>query len=260
MHLFSPPTLSFVRTNQEPLDGAQKKIAAILKDDKGNDDQYYVKFMVGEKLFLEVMGHYLCRILNLPTPQIGILKITPSLLSYVPQHQEFITDLQNDGIEFAFASQYIPQSTPLSSERIPIGIEGLCFQVMLFDYVFGHFDRSLKNPNLLRYKKSLQVIDHDLLFIAQIWYGWKKLPYDRCAEKLRDHVLFRALKKNKKVQNLPSEIWADYKGLDAPTIKALLSNNPFSLHFEELQQLEEYLLGLPKLVQAYAPELKEVLK
>jgi HipA-like protein len=155
-------------------------------DDLGT---YVVKFVgagQGRKsLIAEVISASLGRSLGLAVPDLVTVEVDPALAAGEPDQE--VQDLlrasggTNLGVDFLpGALDFDPTATPVDAD--------LAGRVLWFDALIGNVDRSWRNPNLLSWHHTLQLIDHGAaLTFHHSWAGVAASvtrPYDAS-----DHAL-----------------------------------------------------------------------
>lgn len=155
-------------------------------DDLGT---YVVKFRgagQGRKaLVAEVVAGELGRRLGLPVPELVVLDLDPVVARHEPDEE--VQELLAASAGANLAMDFLPGAIgfdPLAHE-----VEaGLASRVLWFDALVSNVDRSWRNPNLLLWHGTLQLIDHGAtLFFHHDWERAERMVergYDA-----GDHVL-----------------------------------------------------------------------
>jgi hypothetical protein len=152
---------------------------------------YVVKFRgagQGRKVLVaEVLVGELARALGLPVPELVLVEVDPLLGRAEPDEE--VQDLLRASPGLNLGMDFLPGALgfdPLVHE-VPAR---LASQVLWLDAFVGNVDRSWRNPNLLLWHRSLQLIDHGATLVFH--HDWSRAagaagrPYDASG-----HVLER---------------------------------------------------------------------
>lgn len=137
-------------------------------DDLGT---YVVKFRGAGQgrsaLVAEVVSGELARRLGLPVPELAVLELDPAVGRLEPDEE--VQDLLRASAGRNLAMDFLPGALgfdPLAHTVEPL----LASRVLWFDALVSNVDRNWRNPNLLLWHKTLQLIDHGAtLFFAHDW-------------------------------------------------------------------------------------------
>lgn len=132
--------------------------AIIEADDCGT---YVVKFRGAAQgvraLIAEVIGGELARLLGLPVPQLVQIDVDAVLSRSEPDPE--IQDLLKASAGRNIALDYLPGSLNWEPAMPPVD-PTLAANIVWFDALITNVDRTVKNPNMLRWHKQLYLIDH----------------------------------------------------------------------------------------------------
>ena len=133
--------------------------AIVEADDEGT---YVTKFRgaaQGERaLIAELIAGELGRKLGLPVPQLALIEIDPLLLR------------ASAGLNVAM--DYLPGALNWEPALAPPPDAELAAKVVWFDALISNVDRTVRNPNMLRWHKQLYLIDHGAsLYFHHDWPG-----------------------------------------------------------------------------------------
>jgi hypothetical protein len=155
-------------------------------DDLGT---YVVKFRgagQGRKVLVaEVLVGGLARALGLPVPELVLVEVDPVLGRAEPDEE--VQDLLRASGGLNLGMDFLPGA--LGFDPVAHVVEApLASRVLWLDALVGNVDRSWRNPNLLLWHRSLQLIDHGATLVFH--HDWSRAagaatkPYDAS-----DHVL-----------------------------------------------------------------------
>ena len=155
-------------------------------DDLGT---YVVKFRgagQGRKVLVaEVVAGELARRLGLPVPELVVVDLDPVVARHEPDEE--VQDLLRASSGTNLGMDYLPGSLGFDPLAHQVDAD-LASRVLWFDALVSNVDRSWRNPNLLLWHGSLQLIDHGAtLFFHHDWSRAERLvgrAYD-----VDDHVL-----------------------------------------------------------------------
>lgn len=162
-------------------------------DDLGT---YVVKFTgagQGRKaLIAEIVCAGLAARLGLPVPEVVLVEVDPLLGRSEPDEE--VQDLLRASGGLNLGMDFLPGSLgfdPLAHTVEPL----LASKVLWFDALVSNVDRSWKNPNLLMWHRTLQLIDHGACLIFH--HAWSRAagavarPYDVAGHVLADRATAR---------------------------------------------------------------------
>ena len=155
-------------------------------DDLGT---YVVKFVgagQGRKVLVaEIVSGELARRLALPVPELVLVEVDPVLGRAEPDEE--VQDLLRASGGLNLAMDFLPGALgfdPLAHAVDPL----LASRVLWFDALVGNVDRSWRNPNLLRWHRQLQLIDHGATLVFA--HSWSRAERAAAAPyRVDDHVL-----------------------------------------------------------------------
>ncbi|GAA4029980.1 hypothetical protein GCM10022247_63870 [Allokutzneria multivorans] len=155
-------------------------------DDLGT---YVVKFRgagQGRKVLVaEVVSAHIARALGLPVPSLVTVELDPVLATSEPDQD--IQDLLRASGGLNLGMDYLPGALDFNPTAFSVD-STFAGRVVWFDGLIGNVDRSWKNPNMLSWHGSPQLIDHgSALTFHHNWprrESWVAKPYDAS-----DHVL-----------------------------------------------------------------------
>lgn len=162
--------------------------AIVEADDEGT---YVVKFRgaaQGERaLIAELIAGQLGRRLGLPVPQLALIEIDPLLARSEPDPE--IQQLLRASAGLNVALDYLPGALNWEPALAPPPDAELAARVVWFDAFISNVDRTVRNPNLLRWHKQLYLIDHGAsLYFHHSWPGHLERT-DAATRALASHVL-----------------------------------------------------------------------
>ena len=159
---------------------------------EANDEgTYVVKFRGAAQgpraLIAEILAGELGRALGLPVPQLVLIEIDPLLARSEPDQE--IQDLLRKSAGLNVALDYLPGALNWEPSLPPPPDAELAARVVWFDALISNVDRTVRNPNLLRWHKRLYLIDHGAsLYFHHDWPGHLARAHAPFAP-IRQHVL-----------------------------------------------------------------------
>lgn len=133
---------------------------AIIEAD--DDGTYVVKFRgaaQGERaLIAEIIGGELARHLQLPVPELVIMELDPLLARSEPDAE--IQHLLRASAGTNVALDFLPGALNWEPALAPPPDAPLAARIVWFDAFISNVDRTVRNPNLLRWHKGVHLIDH----------------------------------------------------------------------------------------------------
>ncbi|MDX2086950.1 MAG: HipA family kinase [Kofleriaceae bacterium] len=158
---------------------------------EANDEgTYVVKFRGAAQgpraLVAEIIGGELGRALGLPVPQLVLVEIDPLLARSEPDQE--IQDLLRKSAGMNVGLDYLPGALNWEPTLAPPHAE-LAARVVWFDAFISNVDRTVRNPNMLRWHKQLYLIDHGAaLYFHHDWPNHLARAHSPFAP-IRQHVL-----------------------------------------------------------------------
>lgn len=145
--------------------------AIVEADDLGT---YVVKFRGAAQgaraLIAEVIAGELGRALGLPIPQLVLMELDPLLARSEPDPE--LQQLLRASAGLNVALDYLPGALNWEPALAPPPDADLAARVVWFDALISNVDRTVRNPNLLRWHKQLFLIDHGAaLYFHHDWPG-----------------------------------------------------------------------------------------
>jgi hypothetical protein len=163
-------------------------------DDLGT---YVVKFRgagQGRKVLVaEVLVGGLARALGLPVPELVLVEVDPVLGRAEPDEE--VQDLLRASGGLNLGMDFLPGALGFDPVAHVVDAD-LASRVLWLDALVGNVDRSWRNPNLLRWHRSLQLIDHGATLVFH--HDWSRAasaatkPYDASDHVLKDVATSRA--------------------------------------------------------------------
>jgi hypothetical protein len=186
--------------------------AIVEADDLG---LYVVKFRgAGQgplSLVAELLGGEIGRALGLSVPELVFIEIDPALGRNEPDYE--IRELLNRSVGLNLALDYLPGSVMFDPAARDTSDGELASRAVWFDAFITNIDRTARNPNLLRWHKTLYFIDHGAsLYFHHNWRDVETAATSSFAP-IRNHVL------------LP---WADRLELADQSSRPLLNESALS--------------------------------
>ena len=164
-------------------------VPAIVEAD--DDGTYVVKFRGAAQgpraLVAELICGELGRLLGLPVPQLALIELDARLALSEPDEE--IQELLRKSAGLNLALDYLPGALNWEPALAPPLDPALAAAVVWFDAFITNVDRTVRNPNLLRWHRQLYLIDHGAaLYFHHDWtdhLARSRAPFAR----IRDHVL-----------------------------------------------------------------------
>jgi hypothetical protein len=194
-HFMSNPLIPAVRTVQAiryvtPLREGGSLPAIVEADDDGT---YVLKFrgagQGAKALIAELVAGEVGRTLGLRVPELVFMQLDPELARTErdPEIQELIR--ASAGLNLAL--DYLPGALGFEDLDVKAVDAKLASEVVWFDAYVTNVDRTIRNPNLLTWKKQLWLIDHGAaLFFHHAWDGYQARSRSPFAP-IREHILLR---------------------------------------------------------------------
>jgi hypothetical protein len=162
--------------------------AVVEANDEGT---YVVKFRGAAQgpraLIAELIAGELGRALGLPVPQLVLMEIDPLLARSEPDQE--IQELLRKSAGLNVALDYLPGALNWEPSLAPPPDAELAARVVWFDAFISNVDRTVRNPNMLRWHKRLYLIDHGAaLYFHHDWPGHLARAQSPFAP-IRQHVL-----------------------------------------------------------------------
>ena len=174
------------------------------ENDEGDETEFVIKLTSSEcgvqGLVCELIASQLALDLDLRTPAPALLEVTSDFASVVPD--PIVAAAMSKSIGWNFGTVKLPgeQGAPPSfisvSADLPLPPEWRqpAGEIFAFDGITENPDRRRSNPNCLRGRNELVMIDHDMAFsfVAGV-ISWKPVWGGGSLGMLRDHVFFQYL-------------------------------------------------------------------
>lgn len=135
---------------------------------KANPELYVMKLFPDKFLqqqnFIahEVMGSILAKEMDLPTPDIALIKLSESFKATIPSEQ--LPDLQQCSGKLFFATKYTLATEYSQTLQLRYLTKDDIPTILAFDMLIYNIDRTKRKPNLLFCEKKFYVIDHEGAF------------------------------------------------------------------------------------------------
>jgi hypothetical protein len=163
-------------------------VPAIVEAD--DDGTYVAKFRGAAQgpraLVAELIAGEIGRLLGLPVPQLVLIEMDAVLARSEPDEE--IQELLRNSAGLNLALDYLPGALNWEPALAPPD-PALAAQVVWFDAYVTNVDRTVRNPNLLRWHRRLYLIDHGAaLYFHHDWAGHlarSRSPFPM----IRNHVL-----------------------------------------------------------------------
>lgn len=146
-------------------------VPAIVEAD--DDGTYVAKFRGAAQgpraLIAEVICGELGRALGLPVPRLALIEIDPVLARSEPDPELQALLRASAGLNVAL--DYLPGALNWEPS-LPRPDAALAADIVWFDALVTNVDRTVRNPNLLRWHRALYLIDHGAaLYFHHAWTG-----------------------------------------------------------------------------------------
>lgn len=133
--------------------------AIVEADDEGT---YVVKFREAAQgaraSIAEIVAGEIGRLLGLPVPSLVLLELDPLLARSEP-HPEIQRQLR-ESVGINVALDFLPGALNWEPALAPPPDAELAARIVWFDAFVANVDRTVRNPNLLRWHKQVYLIDH----------------------------------------------------------------------------------------------------
>jgi hypothetical protein len=138
-------------------------------------------------LVAELVAGEIGRALGLRVPELVFVEVDAILGRNEPDQE--IRDLLKASTGLNLALDYLPGSTMFDPATGDIPSAQLASQAVWFDAFVTNVDRTIRNPNLLRWHKELYFIDHGAaLYFHHHWQGVEEMAASKFSA-IRSHVL-----------------------------------------------------------------------
>ncbi len=135
-------------------------VPAIVEAD--DDGTYVAKFCGAAQgpraLVAELIAGEIGRLLGLPVPQLVLIELDALLARSEPDEE--IQELLRKSAGLNIALDYLPGALNWEPALAPPPDPALAAAVVWFDAFITNVDRTVKNPNMLRWHRKLYLIDH----------------------------------------------------------------------------------------------------
>ena len=164
-------------------------VPAIVEAD--DDGTYVAKFRGAAQgpraLVAELIAGEIGRLLGLPVPQLVLIEMDALLARSEPDEE--IQQLLRESAGLNIALDYLPGALNWEPALAPPPDPMLAAAVVWFDAYVTNVDRTVRNPNLLRWHRQLYLIDHGAaLYFHHDWTGHLARSQSPFAM-IRNHVL-----------------------------------------------------------------------
>jgi hypothetical protein len=137
-------------------------------------------------LIAELIGGEIARVLGLRVPEIVFANVDPAFGRTEPDEE--IQDLLKFSAGLNLALHYLSGAInfdPVVNKVDPL----LASQIVWLDALLMNVDRTVRNTNLLMWRKELWIIDHGAsLYFHHTWSNWKEQSLKPFVQ-IKDHVL-----------------------------------------------------------------------
>ncbi len=162
--------------------------AIVEADDEGT---YVIKWRgaaQGERaLIAEIVAGELARALGLTVPPLVLIEIDPVLARSEPDQE--IQHLLRASAGLNVALDYLPGALTYEPALAPPPDAEMAARIVWFDCFISNVDRTVRNPNLMRWHKQVWLIDHGAsLYFHHAWPGHLDRT-DAYTHALDQHVL-----------------------------------------------------------------------
>lgn len=139
-------------------------------------------------LIADLVGGEIARAIGLKVPEIVFAEVDPAFGRTEPDEE--IQDLLKASAGLNLALHYLEGAFAFDPTVTPVA-PVLASKIVWLDNFLMNVDRTVRNTNLLVWKKELWLIDHGAaLYFHHGWEGWEATSRKPFAQ-LRDHVLLR---------------------------------------------------------------------
>lgn len=171
---------------------------------EGNDDFMYVLKFRGagqgvKALIAELLGGEIARALGLKVPEIVFANLDEAFGRTEPDEE--IQDLLKASVGVNLALHYL--SGAITYDPVVTTIDAnLASQIVWLDCLIMNVDRTVRNTNMLMWRKELWLIDHGAAFYFH--HAWQNLNEQglRSFPQMKDHVLLPFATELKQVDDL----------------------------------------------------------
>lgn len=177
-------------------------------------------------LISELLGAELARIFHLKVPEIVFAQLGEAFGRTEPDEE--IQDLLKASVGLNLGLHYLSGAItfdPLVTQVDPL----LASKIVWLDSFLNNVDRTIKNTNMLLWRKELWLIDHGAgLFFHHSWNNWQEYA-TRPFKHIKDHVLlsqaselnivdadFHSLLTNEMIRSIVALIPVEWLLIDAP--------------------------------------------
>lgn len=142
-----------------------------------------VKALIGD-----LIGGEVARAIGLKVPEIVFAEVDPAFGRTEPDEE--IQDLLKASAGLNLGLHYLEGAFAFDPTVTPVG-PLLASKIVWLDSFLMNVDRTVRNTNLLVWKKELWLIDHGAaLYFHHGWEGWEETSHKHFTQ-LKDHVLLR---------------------------------------------------------------------
>jgi hypothetical protein len=140
-------------------------------------------------LVAEIVAGEIGRALGLPVPELVLVEVDPALGRNEPDSE--IRELLQASVGLNLGMDYLPGSVMFDTAARDSVEPALASATVWFDAFVTNVDRTVRNPNLLWWHRSLYLIDHGAsLYFHHNWPSAEQMTASPFAA-IRDHVLLR---------------------------------------------------------------------
>jgi hypothetical protein len=139
-------------------------------------------------LIAELIGGEIARALGLRVPEIVFANVDPAFGRTEPDEE--IQDLLKFSAGLNLALHYL--SGAINFDPVVNKVDSLlASQIVWIDALLMNVDRTVRNPNLLMWRKELWIIDHGAsLYFHHTWSNWEEQSLKPFVQ-IKDHVLLQ---------------------------------------------------------------------
>jgi hypothetical protein len=164
-------------------------VPAIVEAD--DDGTYVAKFRGAAQgprsLVAELVAGEIARLLGLPVPRIVLIEMDARLARSEPDQEIQALLLASAGLNIAL--DYLPGALNWEPRLVPAPDPVLAASIVWFDALVTNVDRTVRNPNLLRWHRDLYLIDHGAaLYFHHDWTNHLARSTSPFSQ-IRSHVL-----------------------------------------------------------------------